>query len=88
MTAGGLRESAFAVDRAAAADLAHTLRDRALALAEAPPDEVLAAWSGLGYYRRARLLLEGARVVADEVEVALQLPFRERLADVDAGGRE
>ena len=28
------RESAFAVDRAAAADLAHTLRDRALALAE------------------------------------------------------
>ncbi len=36
----------------------------AMALAEAPPDEVLSAWSGLGYYRRARLLLEGARVVA------------------------
>ena len=36
----------------------------ALALAEAPPDDVLAAWSGLGYYRRARLLLDGARVVA------------------------
>ena len=36
----------------------------AMALAEAPPDDVLAAWSGLGYYRRARLLLEGARVVA------------------------
>ncbi len=36
----------------------------ALALAEAPPDDVLAAWSGLGYYRRARMLLEGARVVA------------------------
>ena len=36
----------------------------ALALAEAPPDDVLAAWSGLGYYRRARLLLEGARVIA------------------------
>lgn len=35
-----------------------------LALAEAPPDEVLAAWSGLGYYRRARLLLDGARTVA------------------------
>jgi len=34
------------------------------ALAEAPPDDVLAAWSGLGYYRRARLLLEGARAVA------------------------
>ena len=38
----------------------------ALALAEAPPDEVLAAWSGRGYYRRARLLLEGARVVAGQ----------------------
>src|SRR4051812_16418949 len=36
----------------------------AMALAEAPPDDVLAAWSGLGYYRRARLLLDGARVVA------------------------
>src|SRR4030088_3342949 len=35
----------------------------ALALAEAPPDEPLAAWSGLGYYRRARLLLDGARAV-------------------------
>ena len=36
----------------------------AMALAEAPPDDVLAHWSGLGYYRRARLLLEGARTVA------------------------
>jgi len=36
----------------------------AFALAEAPPDEVMAAWSGLGYYRRARMLLDGARVVA------------------------
>lgn len=36
----------------------------AIALAEAASDDVLAAWSGLGYYRRARLLLEGARVVA------------------------
>jgi A/G-specific adenine glycosylase len=36
----------------------------AMALAEAPPDDVLAMWSGLGYYRRARLLLDGARVVA------------------------
>src|SRR5262245_53675530 len=27
-----------------------------LALAEAPEDHVLAAWSGLGYYRRARML--------------------------------
>jgi A/G-specific adenine glycosylase len=32
-----------------------------LALAEAPLDEVLSAWSGLGYYRRARHLHAGAR---------------------------
>ena len=31
------------------------------ALAAASEDEVLAAWSGLGYYRRARSLLAGAR---------------------------
>jgi A/G-specific adenine glycosylase len=30
------------------------------ALAEASEDEVTAAWSGLGYYRRARMLLAGA----------------------------
>jgi A/G-specific adenine glycosylase len=33
------------------------------ALAEAPLDDVLAAWSGLGYYRRARNLHRGAREV-------------------------
>jgi A/G-specific adenine glycosylase len=33
------------------------------ALAAADADDVLAAWSGLGYYRRARLLHEGARHV-------------------------
>jgi len=33
------------------------------ALATAPTEEVLAAWSGLGYYRRARLLQEAAREV-------------------------
>jgi A/G-specific adenine glycosylase len=36
-----------------------------LALAEAPEDQVLAAWSGLGYYRRARMLHAGARLVAE-----------------------
>jgi A/G-specific adenine glycosylase len=36
----------------------------ALALAEAPEDEVLAVWSGLGYYRRARQLHAGAKLVA------------------------
>jgi len=34
------------------------------ALAEAPEEEVLAAWSGLGYYRRARMLHKGAREIA------------------------
>ncbi len=38
----------------------------AVALAEAPADDVLAAWSGLGYYRRARLLLAGAHAVATQ----------------------
>ncbi len=40
-----------------------------LALAEAPEDHVLAAWSGLGYYRRARMLHAGARVAADRAGV-------------------
>jgi A/G-specific adenine glycosylase len=35
-------------------------------LADAPLDDVLAQWSGLGYYRRARLLHEGARAVVRE----------------------
>lgn len=36
-------------------------------LAAADEDSVLAAWSGLGYYRRARLLHQGARYVAAEL---------------------
>ena len=35
------------------------------ALAAAPEDEVLAAWQGLGYYRRARLLHAAAKAVAE-----------------------
>lgn len=35
------------------------------ALAEAPEEQVLAHWSGLGYYARARNLRRGAGVVAD-----------------------
>jgi A/G-specific adenine glycosylase len=35
-----------------------------LALAGAPEQEVLALWSGLGYYRRARMLHKAAQVVA------------------------
>jgi len=38
---------------------------KALAAAEEP--EVLAIWSGLGYYRRARMLHKAAKVVADEL---------------------
>lgn len=37
----------------------------ARALADAPLDEVLSLWSGLGYYRRARMLHAGARHVAE-----------------------
>jgi len=36
-------------------------------LAAAEPDEVLAAWSGLGYYRRARHLHACARIVARDL---------------------
>ena len=35
------------------------------ALAQAPPDSVTAAWSGLGYYRRARMLRDGALAVRE-----------------------
>lgn len=50
-----------------------------LALAEAAEDQVLAAWSGLGYYRRARMLHAGAKAVAkapipDQREGLLALP--------------
>lgn len=34
------------------------------ALAEAPLDDVLERWSGLGYYRRARMLHAGAQAIA------------------------
>ncbi len=36
------------------------------ALAAAPEDDVLALWSGLGYYRRARMMHTAARIVARE----------------------
>ena len=50
------------------------------ALAAAQESEVLAMWSGLGYYRRARLLLQTARSVVDRggfpetLEGLLELP--------------
>jgi A/G-specific adenine glycosylase len=37
-----------------------------VSLAMSPLDEVLALWSGLGYYRRARMLHQAAQVVANE----------------------
>lgn len=37
-----------------------------VALAEADEHDVLAAWSGMGYYRRARMLHAGARHVAQQ----------------------
>jgi A/G-specific adenine glycosylase len=37
-----------------------------VALADATPDEVLHAWSGLGYYTRARNLHRAAQIVRDE----------------------
>jgi A/G-specific adenine glycosylase len=36
------------------------------ALADASSDEVMRAWAGLGYYRRARMMHEGARQLRDE----------------------
>jgi len=36
------------------------------ALADAPEDDVLAAWSGLGYYRRARLLHSCAKAIVEQ----------------------
>jgi len=51
-------------------------------LAEASEDEVLTLWSGLGYYRRARSLLKGAKTVVEKYagvfprtyEAALEIP--------------
>jgi A/G-specific adenine glycosylase len=42
-----------------------------LALALAPEPEVLAAWSGLGYYRRARMLHRAAKFVTSELNGVL-----------------
>ncbi|MEO6911030.1 MAG: A/G-specific adenine glycosylase [Edaphobacter sp.] len=42
-----------------------------LALALAPEAEVMAAWSGLGYYRRARMLHRAAKFVTSELGGAL-----------------
>jgi A/G-specific adenine glycosylase len=46
----------------------------AIALAVAPEQQVLAAWSGLGYYRRARMLHKAAQFLV--AELGGQLPHR------------
>jgi A/G-specific adenine glycosylase len=43
-----------------------TLFPSVTALARAKEPEVLAAWSGLGYYRRARMMHQAAKVVVNE----------------------
>jgi len=42
-----------------------------LSLAKASEDEVLSLWSGLGYYRRARMLRKAAQFVVDQCNGAL-----------------
>src|SRR6202034_2263084 len=54
------------------------------ALAEAPVDEVLAAWSGLGYYRRARMLHAAAHAIRSQVEFP---PDAESLLRIKGIGR-
>ncbi len=49
-------------------------------LAEASEEDVLEAWSGLGYYRRARLLQAGARRVVEEHGGAFPADERAALA--------
>ena len=48
-----------------------TLFPSVIALAEAKEPDVLAAWSGLGYYRRAKLMHKAAQVVVREHHGAL-----------------
>lgn len=50
------------------------------ALAEAPLDDVLARWSGLGYYRRARALHEAARAIAQRPRATFPDTVEELLA--------
>lgn len=50
------------------------------ALAAATEDEVLAAWSGLGYYRRARMLHQGVREVVARYGGAVPRDPEQRLS--------
>lgn len=60
------------------------------ALATADEDDVLAAWSGLGYYRRARLLHSCARAIVDDhaghiPKTAIELKALPGLGEYTAG---
>jgi A/G-specific adenine glycosylase len=46
-------------------------------LARAPEQEVLALWSGLGYYRRARMLHKAAQLVANQGQGSLPVTAEE-----------
>ena len=56
------------------------------ALAAATPDDVTAAWSGLGYYRRARMLQSGASAVMKQFGGMLPSTVAE-LMTIDGIGR-
>lgn len=49
-------------------------------LAKADEDEVLSLWSGLGYYRRARLLHKGVREVVSEYGAKMPVDPAQRLS--------
>lgn len=49
------------------------------ALAEAPEDELLALWTGLGYYNRARNLQKGARQIVADFNGELPTSYEELL---------
>ncbi len=52
----------------------------AKALAEAPEDDVLAMWSGLGYYRRAKLLQRGAQTLVRDFDGVVPRHVKELLS--------
>lgn len=58
----------------------------ATALAEAPTDEVLAYWAGLGYYRRAHNLHKAAKIIASRYGGKLPATHKE-LMDLPGIGR-
>ena len=55
-------------------------------LAEASDDQILSAWSGLGYYRRARMLRDGARSVVGNFDGKVPDDVL-RLTQIDGVGR-